>query len=170
MGASKSQGGPSRAVLIASAVVLIVVLVGAAYWTNSRRQRPTGPSLAASTLQPILDRCEEAPVQEQKEGFVQTRCTSRVHPAFAFSMDTSDGALRRAALMVPLMGTEERVAERRGFGLEFFGLIAGGPVETLFPSDQLDAIGTEHTEITIDGVKYVTDPTAFGLAFVVTPE
>ncbi|UCH30713.1 MAG: hypothetical protein JSV06_06730, partial [Myxococcales bacterium] len=89
---SKKSQGPSRAVLVASAVILSAVLVGSAYFLRdeSARSDRAGLSPAASTLQPLFERCDGEPTVEAVDGLTRTTCTCREHPTFMIYTD-ADG-------------------------------------------------------------------------------
>jgi hypothetical protein len=84
---SKKSQGPSLATVAGSAALLCVLLVAVSYFFRDDGQGATGgqsppTAPAASTLQPLLDRCEERSTEDAGEGRTRTRCTVKKHPAF----------------------------------------------------------------------------------------
>jgi hypothetical protein len=171
MEATKPQG-PSRAVLIGSAALLTLVLVGAAYFLgDSSPAMLARPSLVASTFQPLLERCDDEPRTEPRDGTVRTSCLRREDPAFAFYAEARGDAIEKAGLMVPASSREEDRDARTSLGLELFSLIAGVPAQSFIPTEQLQDIGSAKTELVRDGLVYVTEPVAgVGLVFSVSRE
>ena len=164
----KKSQGPSRAVLVGSAVILCAVLVGAAYFLRDENARSTSgrSSPATSTLQPLFERCDGEPSVETVEGLTRTTCTSQKHPAFMVYTDANADVIERAGLMVPLRGREGRLAERTVVGLEMFSSIAGVPAETFLPPEVIADIGVRETRVVRDDLVYVTQPIAnVGLVF-----
>ena len=169
---SKKSQGPSRGALLASAVVLCVVLVGAAYFfrDDSQRAAVSASLPAASTLQPLFERCEGEPSVEMVDGLTRTTCTSQSHPAFMIYQDANEQAIVRAGLMVPMYGSPEDLDERKLVGLEMFSLAAGVPAESLLSPEMLAEIGVRPTRVVRDGLAYQTQPMAnVGLVFTVLP-
>ena len=171
--ASQESQGLSRISLVASAALLCVVLVGAAVFFRDEsppaRGRPLSP--APSVLQPLLNRCGEAPTVEVLEGFVRRTCTGREHPVFMLYVDTSGDVVERAGLMVPMPGRPQELEERKLVGLELFSLVAGVPAESFLPPEVLADIGARETRIVRDGLVYMTQPMAnVGLVFSVLRE
>lgn len=160
--------GPSRAVLVGSAALLCVALVGVAYFLrdDAGSTVPAAASPAASTLQPLFERCTGAPTVEMVEGATRTTCTESGHPSFMVYQDVSDGAIQRAGLMVPMYGRSQQLEERKLVGLELFSLFAGAPAEAFLPPDQLAVIGAQQTRFAREGWVYLTQPMAnVGLVF-----
>lgn len=171
MESEKSQG-PSRAVLISSAVILCAVLVGAAYFMGDETEAipVAASSPAASTLQPLFERCEGEPSVEVVEGLTRTTCTSRTHPAFMIYQDANDSVIIRAGVMVPMYGRSGELAERTLVGLEMFGLMAGVPAESFLSPETMAEIGVRPTRLAREGLDYRTQPMAnVGLVFTVAP-
>jgi hypothetical protein len=171
MDTKKSQG-PSRAVLAVSAVVLCALLIGAALFLRDENKapKPAASSPAASTIQPLFDRCTGEPSNEVVDGLDRTTCTSQDHPAFMVYLDSHDGTVVRAGLMVPMYGREEDRIERNEVGLELFRLMAGAPAETFMAPDLLAQIGVTETRVERGGLVYQTRPMAnVGLVFAVFP-
>lgn len=169
---SKKSQGPSRAVLVSSALVLCAVLLGAAYFLRDEIESPMGAtsSPAASTLQPLFERCEGEPSTEVVDGLTRTTCTSQRHPAFMVYQDVNRSAIVRAGVMVPLYGRQEELAERKLVGLELFSLMAGEPASSFLPPEMLADIGVRATRFMREGHAYATQPMAnVGLVFTVTP-
>ena len=169
---SKESQGPSRAVLVTSAVVLCAALIGAVYFMRGETASSIGAaeSPAASTLQPLFERCGGEPSVEVVDGLTRTTCTSQAHPAFMVYQDANDSMIVRAGLMVPLYGREQELAERKLVGLEMFALMAGEPVETFVPPAAMADIGVRATRVTRQGLTYSTQPVAnVGLIFTVLP-
>ncbi|UCH28726.1 MAG: hypothetical protein JSV06_10665 [Myxococcales bacterium] len=165
---SKKSQGPSRAALVASAVILSAVLVGSAYFSRDENARSSRarPSPAASTLQPLFERCDGEPTVEVVDGLTRTTCTCREHPTFMIHTDVDGEAIERAGLMVPMYGREQDLEERKLVGLELFSLIAGAPAETFLPPEQLAEIGVRQTRFTHKGLTYATQPVGnVGLVF-----
>lgn len=168
----KKSQGPSRGVLVASAIMICVVLLGAAYFmrdgssrSESRREPP-----AISTLDPLWARCDDEPTVEMVEGLSRTTCTARTHPAFMMFADTDGDAIHKAGLMVPLRGRRGELAERTAVGLELFSLMAGEPADSFLPPELMADIGVRETHFERDGLLYVTQPMAeVGLVFSVIP-
>lgn len=172
MDAKKSQG-PSRTVLVASAVVLCAVLVGAAYFLRdeSKRAEPAASAPAASALKPLFDRCEGEPSVEIVDGLTRTTCTNQAHPAFMVYQDANEHVIVRAGLMVPMYGLETLYEERKLLGLELFTLMAGVPSETFIGPDVMSQIGVTTTRVIREGLVYQTQPMAnIGLIYTVAPE
>jgi len=160
--------GPTRKVLIGSAVVLTAVLVGAAYFLGDFSSGTVdGPSPVASTFQPLLERCDGEPANEPHEGGgVRTSCVSRAVPAFVFYAVAKDDALREAAIMVSLDGPEEALEARKLVGLELFSLAADAEAASFLPPEQLQQIGIANTRFVRDGMVYVTESVGeVGLVF-----
>jgi len=158
--------------LVTSAVVLCAVLVCAAYFMRDESASIVGAaeSPAASTLQPLFERCEGEPSVEVVDGLTRTTCTSQTHPAFMVYQDANDSVIVRAGLMVPLYGREQDLAERKLVGLEMFTLMAGEPVDTFLPPAAMADIGVRATRVTRKGLAYSTQPIAnVGLIFTVLP-
>jgi hypothetical protein len=169
---SKKSQGPGRTTLIASAVVLCVVLVGAAYFMRDETTPIVGAasSPAASTLQPLFERCGGEPSVEVVDGLTRTTCTSQAHPVFMIYQDANDSVIVRAGLMVPMHGREQELAERKLVGLEMFALMAGEPVESFMPPAMVADVGARATRVTRQGLTYATQPMAnVGLVFTVVP-
>lgn len=169
---SKKSQGPSRAVLVSSAVVLCAVLVGAAYFLRdeSAARMAAASSPAASALQPLFERCEGEPSTEVVDGLTRTTCTSQTHPAFMVYQDANPSVIVRAGLMVPLHGRPEDLAERKLVGLEMFSLMAGEPADSFLPPEVLGDIGVRATRVVREGLAYETQAIAnVGLVFTVTP-
>ena len=171
MDGKKSQG-PSRATLATSAMVVCAVLVGAAYFMRDESTSIVGApsSPAASTLQPLFDRCTGERSTEVVDGLSRTTCTSQTHPAFMVYQDANDSVIVRAGVMVPLHGRSEELAERKLVGLELFGLMAGEPADSFLPPEAMADIGVRGTRIMREGLAYETQPMAnVGLVFTVSP-
>ena len=172
MEAKKSQG-PSVAAIAGSAVLLCAVLVGAALWLRDDGKPATadrGP-IAASTLQPIYDRCESDLSQDVVDGRTRTRCDRKSHPAFMLEVLGTGDEIETAKMLVPLGGNMNELLDRMLVGLEMFGLVAGVPVDQFMPKEHTDAIGTSRTSLVYQGRVYTTDRIAsVGLMFAVTPE
>jgi hypothetical protein len=169
---SKKSQGPSRAVLVSSAVVLCAVLVGAAYFLRDEGTPIMGApsSPAASTLQPLFERCDGEPSVEVVDGLTRTTCTSRQHPAFMVYQDVTASVIVRAGLMVPMHGRQGQLAERTLTGLELFSLMAGETTESFLPPESVADIGVRATRVVREGLAYETQPVAnVGLIFTVTP-
>lgn len=169
---SKKSQGPSRAVLIASAIIICVALLSAAYFmrdeaSRSKSQR-TAP--ATSTLEPLFARCDSEPKVEMVDGLSRTTCTARTHPAFMIFADADGDAIRKAGLMVPLRGSTGELAERTAVGFELFSLMAGEPAESFLPAELIADVGVRETHFERDGLLYVTQPMAeVGVVFSVLP-
>ena len=172
MEAKKSQG-PSVAAIAGSAVLLCAVLVGAALWLSDDGEPATadrGP-VAASTLQPIYDRCESELSQDAVDGLARTRCDRKTHPAFMLEVRGAGDEIESAKMFMPLGGNMNEVLDRMLVGLEMFGLVAGVRVDQFMPKEHTDAIGTSRTSLVYEGRAYTTDRiAAVGLVFAVTPE
>lgn len=169
---SKKPQGPSRAVLIASAIVLCLVLVGAAIFLRDEGARPGAGRRfpAASALQPLFERCDDTPTVEAVDGFTRTSCKTQTHPAFMIYSDADGDVLVRAGLMVPMQGRAEELGERAAVGLEMFSLFAGEPAESFLPSDSLAAIGVRETRFDRNGWIFRTQPMGnISLVFSVIP-
>lgn len=164
--------GPSRKVLIGSAALLTLVLVGAAYFLGDPSPAMLeGPSPVVSTFQPLLDRCDGDPRTETRDGAVRTSCVCRTDPAFAFYAEAKGASIEKAGLMVSLSGRDEDPKARSEPGLELFSLMAGVPAQSFIPTEQLQQIGVAKTELLHDGLLYVTEPVAgVGLVFSVSRE
>lgn len=165
--------GPSRAALVGSAVLLSVALVGVAYFLHddANPAHAVATSPAASTLQPLFERCGGTPTVEVVDGATRTTCTDTGHPSFMVYQDVADDAIRRAGLMVPMYGRKQQLEERKLLGLELFSLFAGVPAESFLPPDQLAMLGAQETRFTREGWVYVTQPMAnVGLVFSVIRE
>ena len=171
MEATKPQG-PSRAVLIGSAALLTLVLVGAAYFLgDSSPAMLDRPSLVASKFQPLLERCDDDPRTEPRDGALRTSCVCRRDPAFAFYAEADGDAIDKAGLMVSLNSGDEDRKAGTDLGLELFSLMAGVPAQSFIPAEQLQDIGIVKTELARDGLIYVTGPVAGdGLVFSVSRE
>jgi hypothetical protein len=173
---SKKSQGPSLATVAGSAALLCVLLVAVSYFFRDDGQGATGgqsppAAPAASTLQPLLDRCEEESTEDAGEGRTRTRCTVKKHPAFMMEVIGEGDEIERATLMVPMSGTMNKVLERMLVGLEMFGLVAGVQPDVFLPQDYLHAIGTSETRFVYQGRLYMTQPIAnVGLIFSVMPE
>jgi hypothetical protein len=172
MEAKKSQG-PSVAAIAGSAVLVCAVLVGAALWLHDDGEPATadvGP-VAASTLQPIYDRCESEISQDVVDGRARIRCDRKSHPAFILEVRGAGDEIDTAKMLMPVGGTMNEVLDRMLVGLEMFGLVAGVRVDQFMPKEHTDAIGTSRTSLVYQGRVYTTDriPTV-GLIFAVTPE
>ena len=168
----KKPQGPGRATLLVSAVVLCVVLIGAAYLMRdeSMQVEVTASLPAASTLQPLFDRCGGEPSTEVVDGLTRTTCTSQSHPAFMVYQDANAEVIVRAGLMVPMYGKDQQYEERKLLGLELFSLVSGMPVETLLEPEVLADVGVAATRTVRDGLVYQTQPMAnVGLVFTVMP-
>jgi hypothetical protein len=172
----KKSQGPSLATVAGSAALLCVLLVAVSYFFRDDGQGATGgqsppTAPAASTLQPLLDRCEEGSTEDAGEGRTRTRCAAKKHPAFMMEAIDEGGEIETASLMVPMGGTMNKVLDRTLVGLEMFGLVAGVQPEVFLPKDYLDAIGTSETSFVYQGRLYMTQPVAnVGLVFAVMPE
>lgn len=172
MEAKKSQG-PGVAAIAGSAVLLCAVLVGAALWFRDDGGPGTadrGP-IAASTLQPIYDRCESEISQDVVDGRTRTRCDRTSHPAFMLEVQGLGDEIDTAKMFMPLGGNMNELLDRMLVGLEMFGLVAGVRVDRFMPKEHTDAIGTSRTSLVYQGRVYTTDRiAAVGLVFAVTPE
>jgi hypothetical protein len=169
---TKSQG-PSHIVVGASALVFCAVLVGAAYWLRVEPQPAAAvtPTLAASRLQPLYERCDEDPSRDLLDGRPVIRCTCRAHPAFMMEVIEENGEIERASMLVPLRGTMNQLLDRMLVGLEMFGLVAGVSADRFLPKEYTDAIGTSETHLVYQGRVYQTRPVpSLGLVFLVTRE
>ena len=169
----KKSQGPGLAKIAGSAVLLCLVLVGAAYLFKDRSQSASDEqgSLATSRLQWILARCEEAPIADIVDGRERLRCGNTSHPAFMLEVTGKGEDVYSAGMMVPMRGSVSELQERMQLGLELFGLIAGVQAEVFLPRDYIDAIGTREISFAFEGRSYVTQPVAnVGLVFVVRPE
>ena len=169
----KESQGPSRTTLLVSVVVLCVALVGVAYFLRdeSHRVEVSASLPAASTLQPLFDRCEGEPGTEVVDGLKRTTCTSRSHPAFMVYQDATADVIVRAGIMVPLYGNDQQLEERKLVGLEMFSLVAGVPVETFLQPEVLADVGVSMTRVVHEGLVYQTQPMAnVGLVFTVMAE
>ena len=171
MEATKPQG-PSRKVMIGSAALLTLVLVGAAYFLgDSSPAMLDGSSPVVSTFQSLLDRCDGDPRTEPRDGSVRTSCVRREDPAFAFYAETKGDSIEKAGVMVSANGKAEGFVARTDLGLELFSLMAGVPAQSFIPAEQLQDIGNAKTELVRDGLVYVTEPVAgVGLVFSVSRE
>jgi hypothetical protein len=187
---SKKSQGPSLATVAGSAALLCVLLVAVSYFFRDDGQGATGgqsppTAPAASTLQPLLDRCEERSTEDAGlldrceerstedagEGRTRTRCTVKKHPAFMMEVIGEGDEIERASLLVPMRGTMNEVLDRTLMGLEMFGLVAGVQPDVFLPKDYLDAVGTSETRFVYQGRLYMTQPIAnLGLIFVAMPE
>ena len=168
---SKKSQGPSRAVLVSSAVVLCAVLVGAAYFLRDEGAPIVGApsSPAASALQPLFERCDGEPSVEVVDGLTRTTCTSRQHPAFMVYQDVNAEVIVRAGLMVPMHGQQGQLAERTLVGLQLFSLMAGEAADSFLPPETINEIGKRPTRVAREGLAYETQPVAnVGLIFTVT--
>ena len=168
----KKSQGLSRTTLLTRAVVLCVALIGAAYFFRDESQRvEANASLpAASTLQPLFERCTGEPQSEVVDGLTRTTCTSQSHPAFMVYQDADSDVIVRAGLMVPMYGRDQQYQERKLLGLEMFSLIAGSPAETFLEPEILGDIGVGVTRVVHEGLVYQTQPMAnVGLVFTVLP-
>ena len=169
----KKSQGPGLAKIAGSAVLVCLLLVGAAYLFKDRSQSASGEqgSLATSRLQSILTRCEDTPVVDLDDGRERLRCGNKSHPAFMIEVTGNAEDIYSAGMMVPMRGSVSELQERMQLGLEMFGLIAGVQAEVFLPRDYIDAIGTRETSFAFEGRSYVTQPVAnVGLVFVVRPE
>jgi hypothetical protein len=183
----KKSQGPSRATVAGSAAFICVLLVGAAYFLRDDSldavdEQPTPATSeastafatgapAASTLQPLLDRCDEGFNEDAGAGRTRTRCTAKKHPAFMMEVLGQGDEVERASMLVPMRGTLSQLLERTQVGLELFGLVAGTNADVFLPRDYLDAMGTSETSFVFQGRTYITQPIAnVGLLFVVMPE
>ena len=121
----KKPQGPGRATLLVSAVVLCVVLIGAAYLMRdeSTQFEVTASLPAASTLQPLFDRCGGEPSTEVVDGLTRTTCTSQSHPAFMVYQDANAEVIVRAGLMVPMYGKDQQYEERKTQPMANVGLV-----------------------------------------------
>jgi hypothetical protein len=168
----KKSQGPRRAVLVASAAILVAVLVGSAYFLRDESARSVGASSspATSKLRPLFERCNQEPSLEVVEGLTRITCTSQSHPAFMVYSDADGDRIVRAGLMVPMPGGEQQRAERKLVGLELFSLMAGVDAETFLPAELVADIGIRETRFTREGWEYATQPMAnVGLVFTVLP-
>jgi hypothetical protein len=178
----KKSQRPSLATVAASAVLLCAVLVGAAYFlrddgavVKEEQSAATtwAPSeaAAASTLEALLERCEEGSNEDAGGGRTRTRCTVRKHPSFMMEVIGTGDEVERASLMVPARGNVNKVLERMLVGLELFSLVSGADAEAFLPKEYLDAIGISETRFVFEERLYMTQPIAnVGLVFVVMPE
>lgn len=169
----KKSQGPSHAVVGASALLFCAVLVGAAYWLRMDAGPAAAgpPTVAASKLLTLYERCEGGPSHDVVDGRPQTRCASKVHPAFMLEVIEDGGQIERATMLVPLGGTMNRLLDRMLVGLEMFGLVAGVPANVFLPKEYTDAIGTAETNLVYQGRVYRTQPIAgVGLMFSVAQE
>jgi len=180
----KESQGPSRAIVAGSAALLCVLLVGVSYFLRDDSQgapaEQSSPSAsgalahgapAASTLKPLLERCEEGFNEDAGGGRTRTRCTSKRHPAFMMELLGAGDEIERASMLVPMRGTMSQLLERTQLGLELFGLVAGAQADVFLPRDYLDALGTSETSFVFEGRVYITQPIEnVGVLFVVTPE
>jgi hypothetical protein len=168
----KKSQGPGLAKIAGSAVLVCLVLVGAAYLFKDRSQPTSGEegSLATSRLQWILSRCEEAPAVDLVDGRERLRCGNKSHPAFIIEVTGTGEDVYSAGMMVPMRGSVAKLDDRIQLGLEMFGIVAGTQAEVFLPSDYIDAIGTRETSFAFEGRSYVTQPVAnVGLLFLVRP-
>ena len=166
--------GRARRVALAGSVLAVCAIAAGTVYVARYGLSPAGethvPS-SASILQPLLDRCDEAPSVEVVAGGTRTRCTARRHPAFMIFVDAKGDAIDRAGLMVPMHPADGATAERIPVGLEMFSLLAGAPASSFVPPEQLADIGLRKTRFVRDGLVYVTQPMAnVGLVFAVTRE
>lgn len=181
----KKSQGPSVAAVAGSAVLLCAVLIGAALWLRDDGKLATAgrTPIAASTLQPIYDRCDGDPVQEvlgesdesgasdQSGDRTRTRCSRTSHPAFLLDVLGTADDIEEAKMFVPMGGDMNQLLDRMLVGLEMFGLLAGVRADQFMPKDHTDAIGTSKTSLVYQGRVYTTQPIAtVGLMFAVTPE
>jgi hypothetical protein len=169
---SKKSQGRALATVAGSVVLLCAVLFGAAYVIeNDAPPQPDEKApLATSSLRALFARCDEKPVEESVDGRVQTRCTSRKHPAFMIAVTEEGEQVHSASMLVPMRGTTSQLLERRLLGLEMFEAVAGARADAFLPKEYVDAIGTRETRFAFEGRVYVTQPVAsVGLIFLVTP-
>jgi len=169
----KKSQGPSHAVVGASALIFCAVLVAAAYWLRvDAGPAAVGTStLATSKFHTFYERCEGGPSHDVVDGRPQTRCASKVHPAFMLEVIEEGDQIERATMLVPLGGTMNQLLDRMLVGLEMFGLVAGVPADVFLPKEYMDSIGTAETNLVYQGRVYRTQPVAnVGLIFLVTPE
>jgi hypothetical protein len=183
----KKSQGPGAAMIAGSAVVLCVLLIGISYFFRNDGQDATDEQAtpaaseastalatgapAASTLKPLLDRCDEGFNEDAGAGRTRTRCTAKRHPAFMMEALGDGDEVERASMLVPMRGTLSQLLERTQVGLELFGLVAGTKADVFLPRDYLDAMGTSETSFVFQGRVYITQPIAnVGLLFVVMPE
>ena len=183
----KKSQGPGRAMVAGSAAFFGVVLIGAAFFFRDDGRDATGEqpapaasetsgfaaagAAAASTLKPLLERCEEGANEDAGGGRTRTRCTAKSHPAFMMELIGTGEQVERASMLVPMTGTMSEVLDRTQLGLDLFGLVAGAQADDFLPGDYLDAMGTSETSFVYQGRVYITQPMAnAGLLFVVMPE
>ena len=168
----KKSQRPGLATLAGGAVLVCVLLIGAAYFLRDDNTRATGEhsSPAASTLHEILARCEEEPTEDTIDGRTRTRCATKVHPAFMIDVISEGDDLVSAKMLTPMRGTMNQLLDRMLLGLEMFGAVAGAQADAFLPKEYLDAIGTSKTSLVFQGRAYTTEPIAnVGLIFAVTP-
>ncbi|MFW2388241.1 MAG: hypothetical protein ACN4G0_07890 [Polyangiales bacterium] len=169
----KKSQGPSVAALAGTAVLLCVVLVGVALWVRDDGKSATadGTPIAASTLQPLYDRCESELSQDVVNGRNRTRCNRTSHPAFMLEVLGTADQIDEAKMLVPLGGSMNKLLDRMLVGLEMFGLVAGLRADLFMPKEHTDGIGTSKTSLVYEGRVYATQPiTGVGLMFAVGPE
>jgi len=170
---TKKSQGPSVAALAGTAVLLCVVLVGAALWLRDDGKSATadGTPIAASTLQTLYDRCEGEISQDVVDGRRRTRCNRKAHPAFMLEVLGTADEVEEAKMLVPLGGSMNKLLDRMLVGLEMFGLVAGLRADLFMPKEHTDGIGTSKTSLVYQGRVYTTQPIAsVGLMFAVWPE
>ncbi len=168
----KKSQRPSLATLGGSAVLVSVVLIGAAYFLRDDNRQLAGESSSseASTLHAILARCEEGPTEDVIDGRTRTRCTTKAHPAFMIEVIGEGEEIESVSMLVPMRGTMNQLLDRMLLGLEMFGVVAGLQADAFLPREYMDAIGTSKTSLVFQGRVYTTEPIAnVGLMFSVTP-